>query len=89
NVWQHLRTFRKRLFDRIREADLKIDGHWIPEAEDWAYMLPVIEMAEHPVSIPDKVYWYEPSPEKSLRSREVREIIVASIVAKSPYRSAS
>jgi SAM-dependent methyltransferase/glycosyltransferase involved in cell wall biosynthesis len=89
NVWQHLRTFRKKLFDRIREADLKIDGDWIPEAEDWAYMLPIVEMAEHPVIVPENVYWYEPSPEKSLRSREVRETIVESIVAKSPYRSAS
>jgi glycosyltransferase involved in cell wall biosynthesis/SAM-dependent methyltransferase len=89
NVWQHLRTFRKSLFDRIREADLKIDGEWIPEAEDWAYMLPIIEMAEHPVNVSEKVYWYEPSPEKSLRSRESRETIVANIVGRPSYRSAS
>lgn len=85
NVWQHLRTFRKRLFDRLREADLKIEGEWVEDAEDWAYMLPVVEMAEHPVRITDRVYWYEPSPGKSLRKRELREAIVANIVAKPPY----
>ena len=29
NVWQHLRTFRKRLFDAIAAEDLKLDGQWI------------------------------------------------------------
>lgn len=89
NVWQHLRTFRKRLFDGIRLVDLMIDGRWIPEAEDWAYMLPIVEMAEHPVHFPDPVYWYEPSPDKSLRGREFREILVADIVAKPSYRGGS
>lgn len=51
NVWQHLRTFRKRLFGQIRGEDLKVGDRWIPEAEDWAYMLPMAENAQSPVRI--------------------------------------
>ncbi|HEV2317514.1 MAG TPA: glycosyltransferase [Thermoplasmata archaeon] len=85
NVWQHLRTFRKRLFDRIREEDLMIDGRWIPDAEDWAYMLPIVEMAQHPVHVRDTLYWYEPSPEKMVRGSAEREAIIAGIVGKPSY----
>ena len=35
NVWQHLRTFRKYLFDAICVDDLKINGGWIELANDW------------------------------------------------------
>ena len=45
NVWQHLRTFRKRLFDAIDIKDMKIDGEWIDVATDWAFMVPIFEMA--------------------------------------------
>jgi 2-polyprenyl-3-methyl-5-hydroxy-6-metoxy-1,4-benzoquinol methylase len=86
NVWQHLRTFKKYLFDNIREDDLKIDGEWIEMASDWAYMLPIIEMSSNPVSIIDQLYLYEPSTDKGLESfRAQREITIGKIVAKPPY----
>ena len=34
NVWQHLRTFRKHLFDAIDVEDLKLDGAWTDLAND-------------------------------------------------------
>ena len=40
NVWQHLRSFRKALFDRIKMEDLQIEGEWVDIATDWLYMLP-------------------------------------------------
>ena len=46
NVWQPLRTFKKLLFDRINPDDLKVNGEWVPHTEDWAFMLPMAEMAE-------------------------------------------
>jgi hypothetical protein len=85
NVWQHLRTFRKRLFDAIREEDLKVDGSWVPEAEDWAFMLPMAEMARNPVHVSELVYWYEPSAEKGARNRAYLESIIAAIVRKPVY----
>ena len=48
NVWQHLRTFKKRLFDAIDVKDLKINGEWIERATDWAFMVPIVEMAASP-----------------------------------------
>ena len=48
NLWQHLRTFKKRLFDAIDVEDLRIDEEWIDIATDWAFMVPIIEMASSP-----------------------------------------
>jgi 2-polyprenyl-3-methyl-5-hydroxy-6-metoxy-1,4-benzoquinol methylase/GT2 family glycosyltransferase len=83
NVWQHLRTFRKYLFDQIKENDLKIDGEWIPHTEDWAFMLPIIELAQNPRHITTPLYFYEPS----MRTYDVsdRESIIAKIVSKKSY----
>ena len=80
NVWQHLRTFRKRLFDAISVDDLKLDGQWIDIANDWAFMLPIVEMAARPVHIPDCLYLHDPTSPKDdvLREREanIKRIIV-------------
>ena len=86
NVWQHLRTFRKELFDGIPEDYLKVEGQWVPFAEDWAFMLPIVEAARKPTRIARPVYFYEPSVEKLARSHEEREALIARIVAKPPLR---
>lgn len=88
NVWQHLRTFKKRLFDRIAEDDLKLDGDWIELANDWAFMVPIVEMAERPAFIADELYLYEPSADKRRREadRTAREATIARILAKPRYR---
>lgn len=86
NVWQHLRTFRKYLFDSIDVDDLKIRDKWIEEADDWAYMVPMVEMAENPELITDTIYFYEPSPEKPLRSVSKYEDTISRILAKKSYR---
>lgn len=85
NVWQHLRSFRKSLFDRIPPEDLKLDGAWIDLATDWAFMLPIAEMAKQPVYINDVIYFHEPSnsPRPADEIRE-RERIVSHIVARTP-----
>jgi GT2 family glycosyltransferase/SAM-dependent methyltransferase len=84
NVWQHLRSFRKYLFDRIDPNDLKINGEWIAHNVDWAYMLPIIEMAERPVHIKTPIYFYEPTG-KSLLTVEARKRVIGEIVRKRPY----
>ena len=85
NVWQHLRTFRKRLFDAIDVEDLKIDGEWIDIATDWAFMVSIIEMASSPRYIADPLYLYEPAEPKTEESREERDAVIARILAKPPY----
>ena len=82
NVWQHLRTFKKRLFDSIPEDYFKVDGEWVPHTEDWAFMLPMVDIAEKPVHIKEYLYFYEPSEDKSTRNITEREAIIAEIISK-------
>ena len=85
NVWQHLRTFRKRLFDAIDVADLKLDGEWIDQATDWAFMVPIIEMAKSPRYIPEPLYRYEPASPKNDAGRRARDRVISRILGKAPY----
>ncbi len=85
NVWQHLRTFRKYLFDAIDIDDLKLDGEWIDIATDWAFMVPIIEMAENPTYIPEPLYLYEPSDRKRRTDRGNRDSVVSRILGLQSY----
>ncbi|HMY17444.1 MAG TPA: glycosyltransferase, partial [Polyangium sp.] len=85
NVWQHLRTFRRALFDRIDPADLQIDGQWIGLASDWAFMLPIVEMARKPVWIRKPIYLHEPGDERSAGYRAERERVIATLMKRPAY----
>lgn len=85
NVWQHLRTFRKYLFDAIDADDLKRDGEWIDPASDWAFMLPIIEMARRPAHIPDLLYLYEPATPGRAVSRQESDAVIRDLVARPRY----
>lgn len=82
NVWQHLRTFRKSLFDQLNDEDLKVHGSWVPLADDWAFMVPMVEMARHPTYLKEKLYLYDPSPAHDARDRDLSETIISAIMAK-------
>ena len=81
NVWQHLRSFRKRLFDAIPDEALRLDGDYVDLACDWAFMLPIVEMAEKPVHIPEPLYLYEPSGVGKGDGRGAREQTIRRVVA--------
>ena len=85
NVWQHLRTFRKRIFDAIDVEDFKIDGEWIGVATDWAFMVPIIEMASSPRHIAENLYLYEPAAPKDDSGRGDRDLVIVRVLAKPPY----
>lgn len=59
DVWIHLRAFQKRLHDSISDDQLKLDGAWIDQCEDYATMLPIVEMAARPIYVPIYLYWHE------------------------------
>ena len=84
NVWQHLRSFRKRLFDAVPDEALRLDADYVDIATDWAFMLPIVEMAAHPVHIVESLYLYEPSGIGKVAGRADREATIARIVAKAP-----
>ena len=80
NVWQHLRSFRKRLFDAIPDEALRLDGEYIELASDWAFMLPMVETATRPVQISQPLYLHEPSGCGKGADRTVREETIGRIV---------
>ena len=85
NVWQHLRTFRKYLFDAIDVEDLQLDGEWIDLANDWAFMVPMVEMASSPRHIRDPLYIYAPARPKRQKGRRQRDAVIAQVLAKPRY----
>ena len=85
NVWQHLRTFMKYLFNAIESEDLKLDSEWIDLANDWAFMVPIIEMASYPRHIPEPLYLYEPAAPKNAEIRRRRDLVIARILKMTPY----
>ena len=85
NVWQHLRSFRKYLFDAIDVEDLKLNGEWIDLATDWAFMVPMVEMAWSPRLIPEPLYIYEPAEAKRQEDRRQRDSVIARILAQPRY----
>lgn len=82
NVWQHLRSFRKYLFDAIPDEQLRYNGAYIEVANDWAYMLPIIEMATCPKHIPQMLYLYERAEAYGTSHLEERERIIAELTAR-------
>ncbi len=89
NVWQHLRSFRKRLFDAIPDDALRLDGEYVDLANDWAFMLPIVEMARNPVHVTEALYLHEPSGTgRDVAGKAAREETVARLVAKGPVTAA-
>lgn len=87
NVWQHLRSFRKRLFDAVPQELLQLDGRYIDIASDWAFMLPIVEVAANPAHIADPLYLYEPSGVGKGADRAHRETTIGRIVARQSAKS--
>ena len=87
NVWQHLRSFRKRFFDAIPDEALCLDGDYVDLANDWAFMLPIVEMADNPVHVPEPLYLYEPSGVGKGTGRAAREEVIRRIVANEPAKT--
>jgi uncharacterized protein (TIGR00725 family) len=60
-VWSHMRCFRKYLFDLIKDKDLRDEaGSYFELATDWAYMLPIADVAYSSASLEKYCYYYQP-----------------------------
>jgi len=84
NVWQHLRCFRKVLFDAVPDEFLRLDGEYVDLATDWAFMPPVATLAQKPVWIQDVLYLHEPGVARTLAHIKAREAIIARLMARLP-----
>jgi len=60
DVWMHIRSFRKYLFDNICESDFKENDNWIEVFNELTFMVPIAEMASDPVQIRVPIYLWEP-----------------------------
>lgn len=84
DVWIHLRSFRKRLFDALPDEVLKIDGNWIGECTDYATMIPMAEAASAPTFIQEYLYCHEPATVRTPEVRLRKEHLIKSILSKHP-----
>lgn len=80
NVWQHLRSFRKRLFDGIPDWRLRLDGQYVEICVDWAFMVPMVERAKTPRYLSRKLYYYESSGLGKGGQLAARETAIARIM---------
>jgi hypothetical protein len=86
NVWQHLRSFKKSLFDQIPDEHLRLDGSYVELASDWALMLPMAELARSPQWIRQCLYLHEPGGPRDAASRSQREAVIAALMARPSLR---
>ncbi len=84
NVWQHLRSFRKSLFEAIPDEYLRLDGDYVELASDWALMLPMAELAESPRWIERALYLHEPGGARDPVTIQQREHVIAALIARAP-----
>ena len=82
DVWMHLRAFKKYLYEKIPESELKINGEWIKDCTDFATMIPVIEKSSNPIFVPEYWYLHENSIERSLELNISRKKIIDQIINK-------
>ncbi len=61
NIWLHPICFTKELFKKVNPNDMKRDGEWINICTDFAYAVPMIQLAKNPQWIERPIYFFEPS----------------------------
>lgn len=86
NVWQHLRSFRKSLFDQIADDYLRLNGAYVDLASDWALMLAMVELARSPRWIRQCLYLHEPGGARDTETSRQRESVIAALMAKPSLR---
>ena len=82
NVWQHLKCFRKRCIDIVPVEMFRMDEEFIHDEDDWALMLPIVEVSNHHHQFTRPMMIYTISENKLLRSHEERDERIARIVSK-------
>ena len=90
NVWQHLKTFRKHLFDSIPLPYLKhscgegkLSGwRWIERCDDYAMMVPIVEMSSSPLQMDFVNYYYERDYEARDDCRETKNRCIKDVLDK-------
>ena len=89
NIFSHLRTFRKSLYEKINQEDLKENGEYYPCTFDRALMYPLVEMAgpERHCVVEKAMYIYNTENPRSVHhvDRQNQLRIEKEIRNKKPY----
>lgn len=85
DVWMHLRTFRKYLFDEIPRDDFINNGQWIDKFTELTYMVPIAEMANHPHHIKAPLYLWEPAQKRDEQHYKMNREMLDFIMSKKAY----
>ncbi|MDQ2820152.1 MAG: glycosyltransferase [Pseudomonadota bacterium] len=86
NVWQHLRSFKKSLFEDVPDDYLRLNGDYVELASDWALMLPMAELAISPRWINLPLYLHEPGGTRDPATTRQRELVIAALIARAPLQ---
>lgn len=90
NVWQHLKTFKKYLFDSIPISYFMHEGNekkfskrkWLEKCDDYAMMIPIVEMSTSPYQMDFINYYYERDYENRNADRDLKNQCIEEILAK-------
>lgn len=85
DVWIHLRSFRKYLFDAVKEDDFKLNGKWIDKFTELTYAVPIAEMARQPVHITWPIYLWQPGHKRDENHHTMNETIKAEVRNRPKY----
>ena len=85
DVWMHLRTFRRYLFDFIKEDHFKKDGDWIDQFTELTYMIPIVELANHHKFISWPLYFWEPTHKRDRNHKLKDKEIISYLNSKKKY----
>ncbi len=96
SVWQHIRSFKKYLFDSIELVDLKMSWTeetvcklskvgWIEYCVDFAYMIPIVEMSQNPGFVEIYTYYHERTTPNKKEIRKLKDSIIDMILSREPY----
>lgn len=89
NVWQHLKSFKKYLFDSVPLSYFKHPGdgrltstRWYETVDDYAMMVPIVELSEKPMQNDFVNYFYERDFDHKDDDRDLKESYIAEILQK-------
>lgn len=89
NVWSHLRVFTKELFEQIPESYFKrkSSGNWFETTTDYLTMIPMSELATHPIYIDfGYAYWHDRS-DYNQEEKQHQESLISELLSKPSLRS--
>tara|TARA_A100001015_G_scaffold314383_1_gene423721 strand:+ start:454 stop:966 length:513 start_codon:yes stop_codon:yes gene_type:complete len=73
-IYSHLKTYKYKLFKKIKNKDLKINGKYVKAAQDMAVMYPMIEMSGGKFKcIPDILYIYNSNHPETNHSNDKKK----------------